>query len=320
MQDAIFSKVFPWLFLFTTAVAFSQESPTVCDASSENPCLVKDTKTAYSSVRLLRDVSMIAVTYGGDIYGINKLFVSASEEPSGIGWGEIAEYLATINQAKDKQVLVLDLRQETHGYLNGIPITLTNRFNWINLGKSNEQSRRDEASWLDELRQKETVSGVLTTAQFKENDFSSGTDIAIDSIVSEEEEVAKLGFKYKRLYISDHQAPHDAEVDEFLQLIQQLPKNTWLHVHCRGGKGRTTTILVMYDMLKNADKVSFDEIIARHASIQPFYNLSEISRTEPVLSPYYEQRIIFLKYFYQYAKQSLQGDAGTWSEWKALNF
>lgn len=320
MQDAFFSKVIPLAFLLSAGVVCAQEPPSFCDASSENPCIVQDTKTAFSSVRLLRDVSMIGVTYGGDIYGINKLFVSASEEPSGQGWNEISDYIATINQAKDKQVLVLDLRQESHGYINGIPITLTNWLNWINLGKTNEQSSQHQDSWLLQLKEKNRVSGVLTTAQFKDKDFSNGTEIVVDSVESEEELVSRLGFQYKRLFITDHQAPHDVEVDEFLKIIHQLPKNTWLHVHCRGGKGRTTTILVMYDMIKNADKVSFDEIIARHASIQPFYNLSEISRTDPVLSPYYEQRIIFLKYFYEYAKQSLQGDTGTWSEWKVLNF
>lgn len=39
-------------------------------------------------------------------------------------------------------------------------------------------------------------------------------------------------------------------IDEFIKLYKSLPKDAWLHFHCEAGKGRTTTFLAMYDMMK----------------------------------------------------------------------
>jgi protein-tyrosine phosphatase len=31
--------------------------------------------------------------------------------------------------------------------------------------------------------------------------------------------------------------------------VSSLPKDTWIHIHCRGGEGRTTTFLAILEML-----------------------------------------------------------------------
>ncbi|MBI2786792.1 MAG: tyrosine protein phosphatase, partial [Legionella longbeachae] len=215
-----------------------------------------------------------------------------------------------------KPILVLDLRQESHGYLNGRSITLVSIYDWINRGKSNTQSLVDQENWLHSLRTQKKIKGILSAKQFSAKEYSGGKNISVKAVKNEETLVSRLGLQYHRLYISDHSAPADAEVNAFVTLLQSSPKDTWFHIHCRGGKGRTTTFLVMYDMLKNADKVSFEEIIRRHASITPYYNLFEINRADPYLTPYYEERLAFLSRFYQFAQQVLKGYKGTWSTWR----
>lgn len=316
MHDA---SCFKFIFL-SFFLACGPVTAEICDATLENPCIVRDSETQFSSIRWLRDASAIAGTYQGNTLGIQNLYISGSEEPSEKGWRDVAEYIRKHQPKPGKPVMVLDLRQESHGYLNGRAITLTDQYNWVNMGKTNDQVDKIEEEWLSHLRSKRKVSNIITVKQFIAKDYSHGKSMAVLSVKKEEYYVNKLGFLYQRLYFSDHRAPRDSEVDSFVAIVKNSSKKTWFHVHCRGGKGRTTTVFAMLDMLKNADKVSFNEIIARQASISPYYNLFEINRTDPLLSYYYEQRVIFLSHFYEFARQSLMGYNGTWSEWKALNY
>lgn len=295
---------------------FAQTNTKVCDGSLSHPCIVTDSEYSSSPLKWLREAAMIASAYPGNIQGIAELTISGSEEPSEKGWKEIAEYIA---RRGGKKVLVVDLRQESHGYINGRAITLVSEYDWINRGKTNAQSLADQENWLQSLKNQKKLKGVLSSQQFAAKEYSSGKTLRVKVVKNEQEVVSGLGFKYHRLYVTDHTAPSDSEVDAFLTLIKNAPKDTWLHIHCRGGKGRTTSFFVMYDMLKNADKVSFEEIIARHASIPPYYNLFEVHRAEPFLTPYYEQRIMFLSRFYQFALQVLKGYSGTWSQWNRDN-
>ncbi|KTD49231.1 fused DSP-PTPase phosphatase/NAD kinase-like protein [Legionella quateirensis] len=313
-------KVVLMMFFLIQGRVFSSPLPTVCDSSIENPCIVQDSKTQYSSVEWMRDVATIADAYNGNVQGIHDLYLSGSEEPSEKGWRIIAEYIAMRRPKNGKPVVVLDLRQESHGYLNGRAITLVSNYNWLNLGKTNAQSMQDQENWLASLRFRKSIPGILTVPQYRQKQYFNGKSMAVGTVRNEEYYVTKWGFEYHRLFITDHRAPLDSEVDAFLSLVRSKPKKTWFHVHCRGGKGRTSTILAMFDMLRNADKVSFDEIIERQASISPYYNLLEIYRGDPELTPYYIKRITFLKQFYEYSRQSLLGYSGTWSEWKELNY
>ncbi len=291
----------------------------ICDASIHNPCIVQDSERSSSPLKWLRDTSMIANAYQGNILGISELTMSGSEEPSEKGWKDISDYIARHGHLRNKPVLVLDLRQESHGYLNGRAITLVSEYDWINRGKTNAQSLADQENWLSSLKTQKKISGILSSQQFAAKEFSSGKSVLVKKIKNEADIVSKLGFEYHRLYVTDHSAPSDSEVDAFLTIIKNAPKDTWFHIHCRGGKGRTTSFFVIYDMLKNADKVSFEEIIARHASIPPYYNLFEVNRAEPYLTPYYEQRVLFLAHFYQFAQQRLKGYQGTWKQWNISN-
>jgi len=291
-----------------------------CDSTSENPCIVQDSKSQFTPAVWFRDASMIANYYQGNLDGINELFISGSEQPSEKGWRDVADYIANRMPKEKRHVVVLDLRQESHGFLNGRAITLVNANNWINLGKSDVRVVVEQEKWLADLRTKKTITNILTPPQFQARQYAQGKSMVVGTVKNEEYYVNKWHFGYSRLFISDHRAPPDLEVERFVSMVKNRSKDTWFHVHCRGGKGRTTTVMVMYDMLKNANKVSFKEIIARHASIPPYYSLLDTTRASPELTPYYEGRIVFLSQFYEYAYNYIEGYRGTWSEWKALHY
>lgn len=315
-QKGLFKFVLLLLLVCGSRV-FSLNNPITCEATRENPCIVQDSEHQEAKVPVLRDARLIKEYFQGNTAGVENLHLSLSAQPSQGGWKDIADYIQNRTGYQPHQVLVLDLRQESHGYLNGNAITLCDLHNWLNLGKTAVEAVNTELEWLSGLSKRSLIANVLSVQQFTQKDFGKGQEIPIESVSDEKTLVHQAGFNYQRLTITDHRAPEDNEIDAFVSLIIKRPQNSWIHLHCRGGKGRSTTVFAMYDMLINADKASFDEIIERLASIPPYYDLRKIVRKDPALTPYYQQRLIFLGQFYQYAQQRLAGYSGSWSDWKS---
>lgn len=290
---------------------------TKCDATVDHPCLVQDSDGTAKSVKNYRDGAILAAAYKGNNTGLSNLRLSASVTPNQQDLMAIAMIVNHTTQGQITKIIDLDLREETHGIVNGNPVTLTIKNDWINLGKSSQQIIAEETAWQASLLNQKVLHNVLTPTQFKGGDYNAGIDIPVNSVQSEESIANAEGFTYIRLTISDHMAPKPADVDQFITLVETLPPGVWLHLHCRGGKGRTTTFLAIADMLQNADKVSLEDIIKRQASVAPFEDLSQVDNKNPDLKQYYQQRYDFTKAFYQYALARKHGYHGTWSEWVA---
>ena len=130
------------------------------------------------------------------------------------------------------------------------------------------------------------------------------------SVMSEKELCKSEGFKYERLFITDHCRPRDGQVDDFVALmIKYMPKrNMWIHFHCHGGKGRTSTALCMADMLANAaanPKLTFDDFMRRHKEIGT-YDLTAVPSGGGVefKQLYAIQRQEFLRMFFDYVRET----------------
>ena len=58
---------------------------------------------------------------------------------------------------------------------------------------------------------------------------------------------------YVRIPVTDHCMPNPYAQERFVTLCRYLYRQpddqTWVHFHCHGGDGRTTTALAMYDMV-----------------------------------------------------------------------
>jgi protein tyrosine phosphatase len=51
---------------------------------------------------------------------------------------------------------------------------------------------------------------------------------------------------------------------DLIKLFESLPVDAEVYIHCAHGRGRTTTILVMYDIFRNGKNVSLKDIVNRH--------------------------------------------------------
>ena len=120
---------------------------------------------------------------------------------------------------------------------------------------------------------------------------------------------------YIRIPVTDKEKPSDDMVDYFVQFVQSLPQNTWVHFHCEEGMGRTTTFMVMYDIMKNAKRVSLDDIMNRQVLIGGQDLLDDKVNTTKNA----KERTEFIQEFYKYALQNNDNFKTTWSQWINTN-
>ena len=86
----------------------------------------------------------------------------------------------------------------------------------------------------------------------------------------------------KNLHVTDADIKTKASeyIPKIIKFVENQPKGSWLHFHCKEGIGRTTTFMIMYDIIKNNKTVSLNDIITRQVLLsgmnpedaQSFYN------------------------------------------------
>lgn len=114
-------------------------------------------------------------------------------------------------------------------------------------------------------------------------------------------------------------APRSEEVDRFVAAAAGLPPETWLHFHCHGGDGRTTTFLAIWDMMHNAGRVSVEEIVRRQALLGPL-DLFAVGDGSSWAYPFAVEQARFIRRFHQYAvEQAEHGFVLPWSDWSAAH-
>ena len=156
-----------------------------------------------------------------------------------------------------RRVVVVDLRQESHVFVDGRAMSWCADKDWSNVGQSSAWIARDERCQVEKL---ETAPDQLLYAIQKDGDGRVQVRGASTLHVTraETEETVLAGFRsrltvsYLRLPVTDHCAPEDDVVRVFLEKLGNVDVETWVHFHCHGGDGRTTTFLTMYDMLNVA--------------------------------------------------------------------
>lgn len=238
--------------------------------------------------------------------GLDTLNVSASEQFSESQFRALADDLRRL--ADGKQIVIVDLRAESHGFLNGIPVSWQEMNNWGNLFLTPEEIEADEAARFEALLG-QTIQAIGLPAG------SSGepAEITVTSAVTERELVESEGFTYLRLDCTDHTMPTPAEIDAFIDFVKGIDMDdTWFHFHCVGGKGRTGTFMMLYDKMKNP-QVSDRDIMYRHAQMGASYPIYTGSGAN---APMYAEKAEMTPLLYEYvAENHTNGYAVSWTEW-----
>ncbi len=194
--------------------------------------------------------------------------------------------------AKDK-IIIVDLRGEAHGIINGEAVSWRSIFD-------NSNKKESEKNLLSNL-QNETDLQVnkVSMRDRKSGWYKEATpiDVKITSVADEEYLAKKNGFEYKRFLVRDFDVPNQKQFAEMINFIKTLPSDKKIYVHCAGGSGRTGMFLVLLDIFKNGQNSSLEEIFARQAKLGAA-KLDEISTDEAWTKEIAAKRLKMIEKFY----------------------
>ncbi len=311
-QLALALLVFPTAAFSATLV---QKNPPVRPADANSPVLISDIdpKLAKSLPRNFRTTDdPLEGNTGQKIpadTGLTDLHAS--------GGGEFtADGLKLLLGRTRGPVTVFDLRQETHIFVNGFPISWFAAHDWSNVGRTHDEIEADEAARVKSLKAGSKIV-VHSGAAIKKPGVTSSApeNVTVEHASTERDIVEPNRAAYVRLTVTDHARPLDDEVDRFVLAVRTIPENGWAHFHCEAGRGRTTTFMVLYDMLRNATRISLEDIAGRQQLLGYDYDVLRPADPGNWKAPYTDDRIAFIRAFYDYARANPVGRPQLWSEW-----
>ncbi len=165
-----------------------------------------------------------------------------------------------------QRILIIDLRKESHAFVNNKPISWGSQFNLDNNEKSYQQILLDEKQKVKNLaKESQIIVSEIIKKDEKNGWFSEISPILVNvNKVETEAEIAKRnGLDYKRIAIRDHSYPDSKQLMEITSLIEKTSPQTKIYVHCAAGRGRTTTFLTIFDIIKNGHNTTLEEILKR---------------------------------------------------------
>jgi hypothetical protein len=213
-------------------------------------------------------------------------------------------------------VTVFDLRQETHIFVNDLPVSWYASRDWANVGRTQGDIQANEAARVASLKPGSKID-VRPGHPVKHGNPNSVPlqQVTVERTSIERDVVQSAGANYVRITVTDHTRPLDDEVDRFIFAVRALPENAWAHFHCEAGLGRTTTFMVLYDMLRNASGVSLEDIVHRQKILSHGYDVLQPDEPGNWKTPYAAERAEFIRSFYDYARANPNGRPRVWSEW-----
>lgn len=244
-----------------------------------------------------------------DTKGLEKLHIAGGAQFSEQGLKKIKERIPGLK-------LIVDLRKESHGFIDGNAVSWYGPENAANCGKNYDDVIKTEKQLLDALRASPAVTLYEIVSKSDGKITKTKSIVVSPHDIADEKTVTKRNhLYYMRLVVNDHLAPETQEVDDFINAVRKIPRGIWLFFHCRGGAGRTTTFMVMYDIMRNAKEVSFEDILKRQKllggeDLENFGKLSDVYKSDAA-----KQRFKFLTEFYQYARTNNDRFKTPWSEW-----
>src|SRR5206468_4444905 len=221
-----------------------QKNPPV--RSAEAPVLIWDidltlARTWLRNVRTTDDPLKASDGKTPSTTGLIDLHASGSGEFA-------ADNLKLLLTRMHGPVTIFDLRQETHIFVNGLPVSWFATRDWANVGRSQTEIEEEEAAWVHSLGPGSKIAVRPGHAVKKGNAESAvPQQVIVKEASIERDLVSSAAASYVRVAVKDHTRQLNEAVDRLIVAVRELPENAWAHFHCEAGLGRTTTFMVLYD-------------------------------------------------------------------------
>ena len=252
--------------------------------------------------------------------GLVDLNVSASAQFTSKQLKTIVDEVISDKHIIPDQFIIVDLRQETHLFINGYPVSFFSPNFSNSWGRSTKETAQDENTQREKLLEEPIALVHYVIEKGKKGALGKTLKEAetIHQVQTEEMVAKQLGVQYVRFAVSDHMRPSDEIVDEFISFVKALPKQSWIHFHCRGGSGRTSTFMTMYDMIKNGKYLGKDDILARQVAMGG-KNLHNTRSEDKFRNSLAIERQKFIDKFYSYVQAKDGLGVQPWSVWVKKN-
>lgn len=208
------------------------------------------------------------------------------------------EQIEPLKKAINKpNICIVDLRQESHGLLNELAISYYNFYKLVNNGFDSVETIEKEISELNKININSQVNVFHKNGKLYRC-------LEAESVCTEEQAVTDCGMQYKRYAVRDGGVPTPQTVDDFVNFIKNKPSDLHLHFHCHAGEGRTTTFMVLYQIMNNPNNLTLEQILSYQ------YNIGGIVLTND------GYRLDFISSFYEYIQENKESNySTTYSKW-----
>lgn len=244
----------------------------------------------------------------------NRASASAQFPPAG---------LEALREQTSAELFIVDLRSESHAFVNGYPVSWTAFRNLSNAGLSWAQIQEDETLRIEALRKQKSLPVVFSeTSEIDwlepkkdKTRLKPGQKLKVKRVQNERAIVESAHAHYVRIPVEENLRPSDDELDRWITAMRLMPKDAWVHFHCSDGGHRSSLFLILYDILKNARFHSLDELIQRGLRLPDDDDTLRIPVETDWRYPYRRDQAYFLEAFYAYAKANPGTDSPLWGDW-----
>jgi hypothetical protein len=150
---------------------------------------------------------------------------------------------------------LVDLRQESHLFFDRRAVSWYADKDWVNVGQSLDWITGDEQSQLARIAKFPRTQVFCLDPANKEFARPTGcsnvtvTSSATEAAIAQQMAVG-VPVNYLRLPVTDHCPPPTIAVGLFVAwCMNTFAPGDWVHLHCHGGDGRTTTFMCLFDMV-----------------------------------------------------------------------
>ncbi|MBN9542430.1 MAG: dual specificity protein phosphatase family protein [Alphaproteobacteria bacterium] len=141
-----------------------------------------------------------------------------------------------------RRLLLIDIMNETHYFINGKPVRVT--------PKKHLQTVTIKPSDL-----------IGRTLKIYVKDDKLSTMVTVETAEYEADLAKRLDIDYIRIPIRNMFTPNEEKVKIFEEALEAFANSHLIHIHCKAGRGRTTTMLGVYSIYRYSKKHSLEEIL-----------------------------------------------------------